>query len=72
MIFRTLFQAAPPMAFVICGDFLENPHSFDAFDVLKKAIEKFARKVVELGMRDTYFIFVPGSSDPCLGRIKIF
>ena len=60
------------MAFVICGDFLESPHSFDAFDVLKKAIEKFARKVVELGMRDTYFIFVPGSSDPCLGRIKIF
>ena len=55
------------MAFVVCGDFLERPHSFDSFEVLKKAFEKLARKVVELEMRESYFVFVPGSTDPCLG-----
>jgi len=61
------FSSAPPMAFVVCGDFLERPHSFDSFEVLKKAFEKLARKVVELEMRESYFVFVPGSTDPSLG-----
>jgi DNA polymerase epsilon subunit 2 len=57
------------MAFIICGDFLENPHSYESFSILKKALDKFARKVVELEMRESYFVFVPGASDPCLGDI---
>ena len=61
------FASSPPMAFIICGDFLENPHSFDSLTVLKKSFEKLARKVVELEMRDSYFVFVPGATDPCLG-----
>ena len=30
------FQIAPPMAFILCGDYLDNPHSPDAFQTLKE------------------------------------
>lgn len=58
------FKVAPPMAFVLCGDFLENSHSTDAFEVLKKALDKIAKKVVEADMKQSVFIFVPGPNDP--------
>jgi len=32
------FQIAPPMAFILCGDYLDNPHSPDAFQTLKEVI----------------------------------
>jgi len=69
------FQIAPPMAFILCGDYLDNPHSPDAFHTLKEGLNRFAKKVVECDMRQSVFIFVPGSSDPglsdCLPRPPI-
>ena len=34
------FQIAPPMAFILCGDYLDNPHSPDAFQTLKEVNSK--------------------------------
>ena len=58
------FKIAPPMAFVLCGDFLEKPHAEDAFETMKRNFDKLAKKVLEADMKQSVFIFVPGPSDP--------
>jgi len=69
------FKVAPPMAFILCGDFLERPHDRDAFEVLKKSLDKLAKKIIEADMKQSVFIFVPGPNDPgladCLPRPAI-
>ena len=38
------FKIAPPMAFVLCGDFLEKPHAEDAFETMKRNLTNSPRK----------------------------
>ena len=64
------FKVAPPMAFILCGDFLERPHDRDAFEVLKKSLDKLAKKIIEADMKQSVFIFVPGPNDPGKNSIK--
>ena len=39
------FSVSPPMAFIIAGDFLEDPYSSNAFDTLKR-VSNFYRIIV--------------------------
>ena len=44
------FQIAPPMAFILCGDYLDNPHSPDAFQILKEVCHFYTLSGLKSGL----------------------